>query len=65
MIDAYVAVALAGGAFELVRKHARSALDLALRLQHQRTANFQDAAICLQATTGIVNIFAIIEGRWK
>jgi hypothetical protein len=64
MIDAYVAVELAGGPYEQVRKHARSALDLALRLQHQRTATFRDAAICLQATTGIVSIFAIIEGRF-
>lgn len=65
MIDAYVAVELAGGAYEQVRKHARTALDLALRLQHQRTATFRDAAICLQATTGIVTIFAIIEGRFE
>lgn len=64
MIDAYFAVEMAGGAYEQVRKHARSALDLSLKLQHHRTATFRDAAICLEATTGVVNIIGIIAGRF-
>lgn len=63
MIEAYIAVEMSGGAAEEIRRHARSALDLALRLQHQRTAGFRDAAICIEATNAVVNIIAIGSGR--
>jgi len=54
---------LAGGAAEATRRHARTALDLALCLQHQRTAAFRDAAICVEATAAVVNIVAIVSGQ--
>jgi len=63
MLDAYIAVELAGGANEETRKHARSALDLANTLQHRRTASFRDAALCVEATTTVVNVVAIVAGR--
>lgn len=63
MIDAYIAVELEGGAVDALRKHARSALDLANYTTHKRTAIFRDAAICLEATASIVNIIAIVSGR--
>lgn len=62
MLEAYIAVELSGGTKE-ARKHARSTLDLALNLQHKRTAIFRDAALCVEATTSIINIIAIISGR--
>ncbi|MGH8559599.1 MAG: hypothetical protein ACRESZ_19535 [Methylococcales bacterium] len=63
MLEAYIAVELAGGANEEARKHARSALDLANVLQHRRTATFRDAALCVEATTTVVNVVAIVAGR--
>jgi hypothetical protein len=63
MLDAYFAVELAGGANDEARKHARSALDLAVHLQHKRTASYRDAAMCVEATTSVVNIAAIVSGR--
>lgn len=63
LIEGYLAVELAGGAAEEARKHARTALDLALRLQHQRTAAFRDAAICVEATAAVVSIVAIVSGQ--
>lgn len=63
MIEAYIAIELGGGSADEARKHARSALDLALRLQHQRTATFRDAAICVEATGSVINIIAIVSGR--
>lgn len=63
MLEAYIAVELAGGANEETRKHARSALDLANALQHRRTAAFRDAAMCVEATTTVVNVIAILAGR--
>ncbi len=63
MLEAYIAVELAGGAQEESRRHGRSALDLAVSLQHRRTATFRDAAMCVEATTSIINIVAIVSGR--
>jgi hypothetical protein len=63
MIEAYISVELKGSSADEARRHARSALDLALRLQHQRTAAFRDAAICLEATSSVVSIIAILSGR--
>lgn len=63
MLGAYIAVELAGGANEEARKHARSALDLANALAHRRTATFRDAAMCVEATTTVVNVVAIVAGR--
>jgi hypothetical protein len=63
MIDAYLSVELGGSSFDEARRHAKTALDLSLRVQHQRTATFRDAAICLEATASVVNIIAILSGR--
>ena len=63
MLEAYIAVELGGGAHDEARKHARSALDLAVNLQHKRTAAFRDAAMCVEATTAVINIIAIVSGR--
>lgn len=63
MLEAYISVELQGGANEETRKHAKSALDFANALQHRRTANFRDAAMCVEATTSVINVFAILAGR--
>lgn len=63
MLEAYLAVELGGGANEVARKHARAALDLANQLQHRRTADFRQAALCAEATAAVVNLVAIISGR--
>jgi hypothetical protein len=62
MLEAYIAVAFAGSANEYTRKHARAACDLAVHLQHRRTATFRDAAACVEATTSVVNLIAIMAG---
>ncbi len=62
-LEAYIAVELASGVNEQARKHARAALDLAVSLQHRRTASFRDAAMCYEGTASIVRLIAIVEGR--
>ena len=62
-LEAFIAVELATNANEQARKHARAALDLAVGLQHKRSANWRDAAMCLEATTSVVNLIAIVQGR--
>ncbi len=45
------------------RRHARSALEFAVALQHRRTASFRDFALCVESTTTVINIAAITSGR--
>jgi hypothetical protein len=63
MLSAYLAVEFAGGSNEVVRRHARASVDLAVQLQHRRTATFREAALCAEATTSVINVVAIISGH--
>ncbi|MES2477077.1 MAG: hypothetical protein V4640_14930 [Verrucomicrobiota bacterium] len=63
MLEAYIAVELAGGANEAVRRHAKAALTLANDLTHRRTATFRDAAMCVEASTTVTNVIAILAGK--
>lgn len=63
MIEAFIATAAAGGSNENIRRHARASLQRAVELQHKRTADFRDTALCLEATSSVVNILAILGGR--
>lgn len=63
MLEAYFASALGGGANQEARAHAKAALRLANTLQHKRTADFRMAALCVEATTSVVNILAVLAGR--
>jgi hypothetical protein len=63
MLEAYIAVEMAGGSNAAARTHARAALELANALQHRRTASFREAALCAEAATSVVNIIAIVSGR--
>ena len=38
-------------------------MQFAAALQHRRTAMFKDAALCVEATTAVVNVIAIVAGR--
>lgn len=63
MLEAYIAVEFAGSAHEEARRHAKAAYNLATNLQHRRTANFREAAMCAEATGSIVNVIAIVSGH--
>ena len=63
MLDAYISASLPGAHNKVARQHARSAFDLANELQHRRTATFRDAALCIEATSAVVNVIAIVSGR--
>ena len=63
MLEAYLEQELAGRTNEAARRHAKASLDLANDLQHKRTADFRQAALCSEATTSVVNLIAIISGR--
>ena len=63
MLEAFIAVELSGAGNANARKHARAAIDLANGLQHDRAANFRDAALCAEAAISVVRIIAIVSGR--
>lgn len=63
MFDAYIAVELAGSSHAAARRHANAAYDLANDLQHRRTANFRQASLCVEATSSVVSVIAIVSGR--
>jgi hypothetical protein len=63
MIEAFLEIAAAGSSKEDIRRHARAALQLTNNLQHKRTADFRAAALCLEATSSVANILAILDGR--
>jgi hypothetical protein len=63
MLEAFLAIELAGGEHATARKHAKAAFDLANELQHKRTAIFRHAARCAEATYSVIRIVAIVSGR--
>ena len=63
MLEAFIAEELSGGSHEAQRKFARSLYDLAVSLQHRRTAGFRDAGLCAEATRSLINTTAIIAGQ--
>ena len=63
MLEAYIVVELAGGPNEEARAHVRAALKLAVALQHRRTADFRQTAMCVEDTAAVINVIAIASGR--
>lgn len=63
MLEGFLAAEMAGSSNNVSRKYAKSVVDLALALQHQRTADFQRAALCAEATASVVNVIAILAGN--
>lgn len=61
MLEAYISYELLGGTNERIRKYAKSSLDLANQLTHDRTATKREASICLVSVMSLVNIVKIIS----
>jgi len=64
MLGAYFAAELEGKQNEVARRHARASLNLANALQHRRTATTREARLCAEATASVVNIVAVLSGRY-
>jgi hypothetical protein len=63
MIEAFLVHEFPGSTYEVIRKHARASFDLANELQHRRTADFRQAALCAEGTAAVVNVLSILAGR--
>jgi len=63
MLDAFFSSELSGGPNEEARRHAKAVVALADALVHRRTANYRDAALCVEAAQSAANIASIVTGR--
>ena len=64
MLEAYIAATLGGDvSINMYGSMQQQLIDLAISLQHKRTASFRDAALCVEATASVVNSIAILAGR--
>jgi hypothetical protein len=62
MLDGFITKQLSGGSHDAQRRFMKALYDLAVSLQHRRTAGFRDAALCAEATRSLINTIAIISG---
>ena len=63
MLEAIFLKELEGSTNREARAHTRASMNLAVALQHRRTADFRMAALCAEATSSIINIVALLFGR--
>ena len=63
MLARYVAAECRGASNKEVRKCVNSAVDLANKVTHRRTAAYRDAALCAQATLNVIGLIALISGK--
>lgn len=63
MIEAYLVTEHPGDGNKAARQLVRAAFDLANRVQHDRAANFRDAALCAEGAVTGVNTVAILASR--
>ncbi len=60
LLEAFLSQRLQGSSTKVTRKYARAAWDLAVELQHKRTATAREAALCAEATAAAVNVVSIL-----
>ena len=65
MLSAYFSHEYSGSSNEAVRRQAKATLDVANSLQHKRTAEYKDAALCVEATSTIVNTVSLVSGHTR
>lgn len=62
MLDAYLVYSLHGSSNERQRKFAKSSVDLANQLTHDRVATKKDAEMCLNAVAAVASLIKVIRG---
>lgn len=61
MLDAFIHYSFAGAGNKELRAHSKTSINLALNLQHRRTATKQLAALCLEATSSAAAVIKILN----
>lgn len=65
MLDAFLGYELSGASNERTRKFAKSAVDMANHLTHDRMAMKRDASMCLASVTSVASLMKIIQENPK
>ncbi|MSQ35761.1 MAG: hypothetical protein EXR63_01275 [Dehalococcoidia bacterium] len=63
MIDAFIGTVLGGGGNEALRRSLRSVVDVAVAVQHDRSATITDAALCAELALASLNLLWIVSGQ--
>lgn len=63
MLEAYVAVVLAGNESEELRAYARTTNKFANTLTHKRTATKKEMMLCTSATLALINFIGVLEDK--
>lgn len=63
MLDAFLHYSFSGDSYKEVRSHAKASINLALNLQHRRTATRQLAELCLEATGSTIAVAKILSDK--
>jgi|LSQX01.1.fsa_nt_gb hypothetical protein len=61
MLDAFLGFELSGATNERTRKFAKSAVDMANHLTHDRMATKRDASMCLVSVTSVASLIKLIQ----
>ena len=65
MLDAFLGYELSGASNERTRKFAKSAVDMANHLTHDRMAMKRDASMCLASVTSVAALMKLIQENPK
>jgi RNAse (barnase) inhibitor barstar len=63
MLDAYIAIVLAGNESEELRAYAKATNKLANTLTHKRTATKKEMMLCTSATLALINFIGVLENK--
>jgi hypothetical protein len=63
MLEAYIAIVLAGNESEELRAYAKSTNKLANSLTHKRTATKKEMMLCTSATLALINFVGVLEDK--
>ena len=63
MLDRFVEAEAIGKSNATMHRYVKVALQFSNEVQHQRTVTYRSAALYAEATAGLVNIIAILDGR--
>lgn len=63
MLEYFISSELSGSTNEELRRYVKSIYKVAVTLQHKRSANYREAALCVEATRSLVNAIAILSGQ--
>jgi hypothetical protein len=63
MLEAFLGHVAGGQSNEVTRRYSRACVDLAVEVQHRRTASYRSAALCSESARSLATMVAVLAGR--